>query len=134
MSKTSPRLSSLIADLKSAARSAGVRASLLLRTSSAASLAVNLRMAMYSASLVAHLGPARLWQRALVAYLNVDQTYALVERARDLDDTDFRDAVRRARAARRTPATSAARSAWASVSSPALTLLIISSRLTISPS
>ncbi len=40
-------------------------------------VAVNLRMAMYSASLAAHLGPAPLWQRALVAYMNVDQTYAV---------------------------------------------------------
>ncbi|MSU88201.1 branched-chain amino acid ABC transporter permease [Rhodobacteraceae bacterium 2CG4] len=38
-------------------------------------LAVNLRMAMYSASLAAHLGHAPLWQRALVAYTLVDQTY-----------------------------------------------------------
>jgi len=42
-----------------------------------ASLSVNLRMAMYSASLVPHLGKAPLWQRALVAYLNFDQSYAL---------------------------------------------------------
>ena len=42
----------------------------------AASLTVNLRMAMYSASLVPHLGTAPLWQRALVAYLQVDQVYA----------------------------------------------------------
>ena len=42
----------------------------------AASLTVNLRMAMYSASLVPHLGRARLWQRALVAYTLVDQCYA----------------------------------------------------------
>ncbi len=40
-------------------------------------LAVNLRMAMYSASLVPYLGSAPLWQRALVAYLNFDQTYAV---------------------------------------------------------
>lgn len=40
-------------------------------------LAVNLRMAMYSASLAPHLGPAPLWQRATVAYLLVDQTFAL---------------------------------------------------------
>ncbi|MGR3549861.1 AzlC family ABC transporter permease [Pseudooceanicola sp.] len=40
-------------------------------------LAVNLRMAMYSASLTAHLGAAPLWQRALIAYLTVDQSYAL---------------------------------------------------------
>jgi len=43
----------------------------------AASLAVNLRMAMYSASLQPHLGAAKLWQRILVAYLNVDGSYAL---------------------------------------------------------
>ncbi|PYE84660.1 AzlC family ABC transporter permease [Pseudoroseicyclus aestuarii] len=39
-------------------------------------LAVNLRMAMYSAGLVPWLGQAPLWQRACVAYLTVDQTYA----------------------------------------------------------
>lgn len=38
-------------------------------------LAVNLRMAMYSASLAPHLGQAPLWQRAFVAYALVDQTY-----------------------------------------------------------
>ncbi|MGJ8622010.1 MAG: AzlC family ABC transporter permease [Yoonia sp.] len=38
-------------------------------------LAVNLRMAMYSAALVPHLGAAPLWQRACVAYLIFDQTY-----------------------------------------------------------
>ncbi len=42
----------------------------------AAALGVNLRMAMYSASLTPHLGAAPIWQRALVAYLNVDQAYA----------------------------------------------------------
>ncbi len=42
----------------------------------AAGLAVNLRMAMYSAALVPHLGAAPLWQRALVAYANFDMTYA----------------------------------------------------------
>ncbi|QFU09828.1 Inner membrane protein YgaZ [Rhodobacteraceae bacterium THAF1] len=42
----------------------------------AASLTVNLRMAMYSASLVPHLGRAPLWKRALVAYVMVDQCYA----------------------------------------------------------
>jgi predicted branched-subunit amino acid permease len=42
-----------------------------------AALAVNLRMAMYSAALVPWLGAAPLWQRALVAYVNVDQTYAV---------------------------------------------------------
>lgn len=43
----------------------------------ASALAVNLRMAMYSASLSVHLGAAPLWKRALVAYMNVDQTYAI---------------------------------------------------------
>lgn len=40
-------------------------------------IAVNLRMAMYSASLAPHLGAAPLWKRALVGYMNVDQTYAV---------------------------------------------------------
>ena len=40
-------------------------------------LAVNLRMAMYSASLTPYLGKAPIWRRALVAYLMVDQAYAL---------------------------------------------------------
>ncbi len=39
-------------------------------------LAVNLRMAMYSASLTPHLGPAPLWQRVFISYFLVDQTYA----------------------------------------------------------
>lgn len=39
--------------------------------------AVNLRHAMYSASLAPHLGHAPLWQRALAAYGVVDQTYAV---------------------------------------------------------
>ena len=42
----------------------------------ASALAVNLRMAMYSASITPHLGTLPLWKRALVAYLLVDQTYA----------------------------------------------------------
>lgn len=40
-------------------------------------LAVNLRMAMYSASMTPHLGHLPLWRRALVAYSLVDQSYAL---------------------------------------------------------
>jgi len=43
----------------------------------AASLAVNLRMAMYSASLAPHLQDAPLWQRAFAAYLLVDNVYAI---------------------------------------------------------
>ncbi|MFT6675463.1 MAG: putative branched-subunit amino acid permease [Sulfitobacter sp.] len=40
-------------------------------------LAVNLRMAMYSASLTPYIGGAPLWQRALAAYLTVDQSYVV---------------------------------------------------------
>jgi predicted branched-subunit amino acid permease len=40
-------------------------------------LAVNLRLAMYSASLAVHLAGASLGQRAALAYLLVDQTYGL---------------------------------------------------------
>lgn len=43
----------------------------------ATALAVNLRMAMYSASLTPWLGKAPLWKRAAVAYLLVDQSYML---------------------------------------------------------
>ncbi|WP_298839341.1 AzlC family ABC transporter permease [uncultured Roseobacter sp.] len=42
----------------------------------ASALAVNLRMAMYSASLTPWLGAAPLWQRALIAYFTLDQSYA----------------------------------------------------------
>ena len=43
----------------------------------ASALAVNLRMAMYSASLTPYIGSAPLWQRALAAYLTVDQSYVV---------------------------------------------------------
>ena len=43
----------------------------------ASALAVNLRMAMYSASLTPFLGSAPIWQRAILAYFTVDQSYAL---------------------------------------------------------
>jgi 4-azaleucine resistance transporter AzlC len=43
-----------------------------------APLAINLRMAMYSASLAPHLGGAPGWQRALMAYGLTDQTYGVV--------------------------------------------------------
>ena len=43
----------------------------------ASALAVNLRMAMYSASLTPWIGGAPLWQRALAAYLTVDQSYVV---------------------------------------------------------
>lgn len=43
-------------------------------------LAVNLRMAMYSAALVPHVGHARLGVRAIMAYLMVDQAFAVAVR------------------------------------------------------
>lgn len=48
-------------------------------------LAVNLRMAMYSASLTPYLGKAPIWQRALVAYMMVDQAYALSQLKYELE-------------------------------------------------
>lgn len=42
----------------------------------AASLAVNLRMAMYSAALAPHLGRISWWKRGLISYVMVDQVYA----------------------------------------------------------
>lgn len=42
-----------------------------------AALAVNLRMAMYSAALVPYLGAAPMWQRVLISYLNFDQSYMM---------------------------------------------------------
>ncbi len=45
-----------------------------------AALAVNLRMAMYSAALVPHVGHTRLGVRALMAYLMVDQAFAVAVR------------------------------------------------------
>ncbi|MFD1913277.1 AzlC family ABC transporter permease [Halodurantibacterium flavum] len=43
----------------------------------ATALAVNMRMAMYSASLAPYLGRASVGKRALVAYFMLDQSYAL---------------------------------------------------------
>ena len=40
-------------------------------------VAVNLRMALYSASMAPHLGKAAVWQRMFVAYMLVDQSYAV---------------------------------------------------------
>ena len=42
-----------------------------------AALAINLRMAMYSASLAPYLGAAPVWQRGLIAYLMLDQAYSV---------------------------------------------------------
>lgn len=43
----------------------------------AAALAVNLRMAMYSASLQPHLGSLPFGKRAVIAYCNIDQSFAV---------------------------------------------------------
>jgi len=43
----------------------------------ASSLAVNLRMAMYSAALAPHLGTLPVWKKALAAYFLVDQVFAV---------------------------------------------------------
>ena len=43
----------------------------------ATALAVNLRMAMYSASIAPYIGSASVWQRALAAYFLTDQTYGV---------------------------------------------------------
>lgn len=40
-------------------------------------LAVNLRMAMYSAALAPHLGNAGRWQKVLIAYFTIDQSFAI---------------------------------------------------------
>lgn len=53
----------------------------------ATSLAVNLRMAMYSAAMVAHIGDAPLWQRALAGYFLTDQTYGAAENRFTLQPT-----------------------------------------------
>ena len=53
-----------------------------------AALAVNLRMAMYSAALAPHLGKAKLWQRVLIGYLNFDQSY-MMSVARYEDEPDM---------------------------------------------
>ncbi|MEM8823248.1 MAG: AzlC family ABC transporter permease [Pseudomonadota bacterium] len=50
-------------------------------------LAVNLRMVMYSAAMVPHLGAAPFWQRATIAYMLVDQTYALAQTTYDREQT-----------------------------------------------
>ncbi|EPX77227.1 AzlC family ABC transporter permease [Litoreibacter arenae] len=43
----------------------------------ASALAVNLRMAMYSAAITPYLGDQPLWKRAVLSYVLVDQTYNL---------------------------------------------------------
>ena len=43
----------------------------------ATALAVNLRMAMYSAAMAQHVGALSFWRRALIAYTLTDQTFGL---------------------------------------------------------
>lgn len=50
-----------------------------------AALAVNMRMAMYSAALVPHLGRASLRLRMLMAYVMIDQTFAVSVRTYDAE-------------------------------------------------
>jgi predicted branched-subunit amino acid permease len=52
-----------------------------------AALAVNLRMAMYSAALVPHFGKASLSKRLLASYFMVDQTFAVAIKRYDSDPT-----------------------------------------------
>ncbi|OUS04373.1 branched-chain amino acid transporter AzlC [Rhodobacterales bacterium 52_120_T64] len=40
-------------------------------------IAVNMRMAMYSASLAPHIGKTQKWHRAIAAYFLIDQTYGV---------------------------------------------------------
>lgn len=58
-----------------------------------AALAVNLRMAMYSAALVPHVGHAPLGIRALMAYLMVDQAFAVAVRTYE-DNPDMPQGVK----------------------------------------
>ncbi len=51
----------------------------------AAALAVNLRMAMYSAALVPHIGGAPLLKRAFAAYFIVDQSFAVAVKTFEFD-------------------------------------------------
>lgn len=55
----------------------------------ATALAVNLRMAMYSAALTPHLGTAPFWTRVVMSYFLVDQSFAAssVEFARNPDQS-----------------------------------------------
>lgn len=58
----------------------------------ATALAVNLRMAMFSAALTPHLGGAPLWQRAFAAYLCFDANVVLaLKRYEEEPDLPLRD-------------------------------------------
>ncbi|MEM9268645.1 MAG: AzlC family ABC transporter permease [Pseudomonadota bacterium] len=59
-----------------------------------ASLAVNLRMAMYSASMAPHVGAAPMGIRMVMSYFMVDQTYALaIARYQDQPELSLNDKV-----------------------------------------
>ncbi len=58
-----------------------------------ASLTVALRMAMYSAYMAPRIGSAPLWQRALVAYILIDQVYAASVSRQALTPSFSRDQV-----------------------------------------
>lgn len=58
-----------------------------------ASVAVNLRMALYSAALVPHVGHARLRTRVAMAYLMVDQSFAVAVKKYD-ETPDMRPAAK----------------------------------------
>lgn len=55
-------------------------------------LAVNLRMAMYSAAMAPHLGRATTWQKMLVSYFMIDQSFAIAARDYEIaPDTSLRE-------------------------------------------
>lgn len=51
-----------------------------------AGLAVNLRMALYSVALIPHLGHAPLWMRGVMAYLMVDQAFAVAVKTYETEE------------------------------------------------
>lgn len=59
----------------------------------AAGLAVNLRMALYSAALVPHLGHASFWMRGLMSYMMVDQAFAVAVKTYEIEDMPRVDKV-----------------------------------------
>ncbi len=60
----------------------------------ATALAVNLRMAMYSASLAPHLGKASTPRRLMMAYFMVDQSYSLsISKYEDHPEMELREKV-----------------------------------------
>ncbi|MGR3500881.1 AzlC family ABC transporter permease [Pseudaestuariivita sp.] len=59
-----------------------------------AGLAVNLRMALYSLALIPHLGHAPFWQRGVMAFVMVDQAFAVAVKTYETEpDMPRRDKV-----------------------------------------